>query len=117
MSTVLRGSDNFDTADGGDLDPRMAVAWCNFNGTGTVAIRDQFNVTSITDNSTGNYDANYTTALADANYSVVAGTSAATVPITQSTITATESNFRTFSSTPTPLDADFVGMIVFGGQA
>jgi hypothetical protein len=49
-------------------------AWVNFNGTGTVAIRAAFNVTSITDNGTGNYTANFTTALPDANYSAVAQT-------------------------------------------
>ncbi len=43
-------------------------AWVNFNGTGTVAIRASFNVTSITDNGTGNYTINFTTAMADANY-------------------------------------------------
>lgn len=50
-------------------EPRMSTAWVNFNGTGTVAIRDQFNVSSITDNGTGNYTINFTTALADTNYS------------------------------------------------
>jgi hypothetical protein len=45
-------------------------AWVNFNGTGTVAIRGSGNVSSITDNGTGDYTVNFTTALADANYSV-----------------------------------------------
>jgi len=44
-------------------------AWVNFNGTGTVAIRASGNVTSITDNGTGNYTVNFTTAMPDANYS------------------------------------------------
>jgi hypothetical protein len=43
-------------------------AWVNFNGTGAVAIRESGNVTSITDNGTGDYTMNFTTALADANY-------------------------------------------------
>ena len=47
-----------------------AKAWVNFNGTGTVAIRAAFNVTSITDNGTGDYTVNFTNALEDANYSV-----------------------------------------------
>jgi hypothetical protein len=46
----------------------LCRAWVNFNGTGTVAIRDNFNVSSITDNGTGNYTVNFTNALADANY-------------------------------------------------
>lgn len=45
-----------------------AKAWVNFNGTGTVAIRRAFNVSSITDNGTGNYTVNFATAMPDANY-------------------------------------------------
>ena len=45
-------------------------AWVNFNGTGTVAIRASGNVSSITDNDTGDYTINFTTAMPDANYSV-----------------------------------------------
>jgi hypothetical protein len=44
-------------------------AWVNFNGTGTVAIRASGNVSSITDNGTGDYTVNFTTAMSDANYS------------------------------------------------
>jgi hypothetical protein len=43
-------------------------AWVNFNGTGTVAIRASGNVSSITDNGTGDYTVNFTTAMVDANY-------------------------------------------------
>ena len=46
-------------------------AWVNFNGTGTVAIRASGNVSSITDNGTGSYTVNFTTAMPDANYSAV----------------------------------------------
>jgi hypothetical protein len=46
-------------------------AWVNFNGTGTVAIRASGNVSSITDNGTGDYTVNFTTAMPDANYSSV----------------------------------------------
>lgn len=50
-----------------------ALAWVNFNGTGTVAIRSSYNVSSITDNGTGDYTVNFTTALADANYAPTFG--------------------------------------------
>ena len=46
-----------------------AKAWVNFNGTGTVAIRRAFNVSTITDNGTGDYTVNFTTAMVDADYS------------------------------------------------
>jgi uncharacterized protein (AIM24 family) len=49
-------------------------AWVNFNGTGTVAIRASGNVSSITDNGTGDYTVNFTTAMPDVNYSSVVGT-------------------------------------------
>lgn len=45
-----------------------ALAWVNFNGTGTVAIRSSYNVSSITDNGTGDYTVNFTNAFADTNY-------------------------------------------------
>lgn len=47
-----------------------AKAWVNFNGTGTVAIRASYNVSSITDNGTGNYTINFINAMPDANYSL-----------------------------------------------
>ena len=46
-------------------------AWVNFNGTGTVAIRASGNVSSITDNGTGDYTVNFTTAMPDTNYCAV----------------------------------------------
>ena len=47
-------------------------AWVNFNGTGTVAIRASGNVSSITDNGTGDYTVNFTTSMPDANYAIAA---------------------------------------------
>ena len=49
-------------------------AWVNFNGTGTVAIRSAFNVSSITDVATGNYQVNFTNAMPDANFAANAST-------------------------------------------
>lgn len=49
-------------------------AWVNFNGTGTPAIRASGNVSSITDNGTGDYTINFTAALPDIDYSVTADT-------------------------------------------
>jgi len=47
-----------------------ARAWVNFNGTGTVAINANGNVSSITDNGVGDYTVTFTTAMPDVNYSV-----------------------------------------------
>ena len=48
-----------------------AKAWVNFNGENTVAIRDSFNVSSITDNGTGSYTVNIDTDMSNVNYCVV----------------------------------------------
>jgi len=48
-----------------------AKAWVNFNGESTVAIRDSFNVSSITDNGTGSYTVNIDTDMSNVNYCVV----------------------------------------------
>jgi hypothetical protein len=45
-------------------------AWVNFNGTGTASIRGSHNVSSITENGTGDYTINFTTPMSNANYSV-----------------------------------------------
>jgi hypothetical protein len=50
-----------------------ARAWVNFNGTGTPAVRASGNVSSLTDNTTGDYTINFTTAMPDANYAVSGG--------------------------------------------
>lgn len=54
---------------------RFCRAWVNFNGTGTVAIRDSFNVSSITDNGTGQYTVNFTTNFNDISYAAFINTS------------------------------------------
>lgn len=67
-----------------------AKAWVNFNGTGTVAIRRAFNVSSITDNGTGDYTVNFTNAMSDANY-IMAGSMSATAGATYAVWTHTMS--------------------------
>ena len=47
-----------------------AKVWINFDGTGTVSTRDSFNVSSLTDNGTGDYTISFTTAMANTNYAV-----------------------------------------------
>lgn len=59
------------TNTGGSPPYYAARAWVNFNGTGTPAIRASVNVSSITDNGTGDYTINFTTPMPDANYAVI----------------------------------------------
>ena len=49
-----------------------AKAWVNFNGTSTVSIRDSGNVSSITDNGTGDYNVNFSNSFPDSNYATQA---------------------------------------------
>ena len=60
------------TNDGRGLSQFTAKAWINFDGTGTIAIRDSHNISSITDNSTGSYTVNMSNALANDDYSAQA---------------------------------------------
>lgn len=67
------GNFEFNSGYGSSATAYGCRAWVNFNGTGTVAIRASGNVTSITDNGTGDYTVNFTTAMPDANYSASGG--------------------------------------------
>ena len=67
------GNMKFDSGYGSVATVYGCRAWVNFDGTGTVAIRDSGNVSSITDNGTGDYTVNFTNALTDANYSYAPG--------------------------------------------
>ena len=82
MAITLNGSTGITTADiaattltvnagfGSNTTAYGVRAWVNFDGTGTVAIRDGGNVSSITDNGTGNYTINFTNNMPDVNYAV-----------------------------------------------
>ena len=80
-----------------------ALAWVNFNGTGTVAIRSSYNVSSITDNGTGDYTVNFTTALADANYAVTGWSQAAALnqPYLSTIVSVTTNAIRSTYTTYT----------------
>jgi hypothetical protein len=66
--TTLADSAGANTSTPAEIASGRAKAWVNFNGTGTVAIRASYNVSSITDNGVGDYTVNFATALADASY-------------------------------------------------
>ena len=56
---------------GGINQARIAKAWVNYNGTGTIAINDSYNVSSLTDDATGKWDVNFSTAMSSVNYVAV----------------------------------------------
>jgi len=76
MAMTINGTNGVTFNDGTSMatGQQACKAWVNFNGTGTVAIRASYNVSSITDNGTGDYTVNFITAMPDANYTVVFGT-------------------------------------------
>jgi hypothetical protein len=91
-------------------------AWVNFNGTGTVAIRASGNVTSVTDNGTGIYRINFTTAMPDANYSISSGIgdSTADCVITIATPTTAKFDFNSYRiPTGALIDAPYIAAAVF----
>ena len=66
-------ADTLEHSTAGSLDTKFVVngsakVWVNFNGEGTAAIRDSFNVSSLVDSGTGNFTYNTTNNLATANY-------------------------------------------------
>jgi hypothetical protein len=96
-------------------------AWVNFNGTGTVAIRAAYNVTSITDNGTGLYTVNVTTAFSDTNYawsgnwgnSGASGANQASVYEYGTRTTSSLSIQTTHLNTATYVDPGFVSVVFF----
>jgi hypothetical protein len=96
----------------------VARAWVNFNGTGTVAIRASGNVSSITDNGTGYYTVNFTTAMPDANYSACCSgrnSASTTIPLVSSAISfsTTSCTLRFLTVSNADQDSDFVSAAIF----
>lgn len=51
-----------------NLQQGLAKVWINFQGTGTIAIRDDFGASTIVDNGTGDYTVNFTNSMGNSNY-------------------------------------------------
>lgn len=99
---------------------RSAKAWALFNGN-TAVITSSFNVASVTRNAAGSYTVTLTTAMADANYTVVANQrlGIGNIPpvITEGaavTKTTTQFSLANNSSTGTGNDSNFTYFVVFG---
>ena len=103
---------------GGINQARIAKAWVNFNGTGTVAIRSSYNVSSITDSSAGTYVVNLSTATSDANYSVAGSAAGSGIVVmkTNQSVTRTTSACPVYSlnASDSPTDGEFVEVQIFG---
>ena len=100
--------------------PRYACrAWVTFTGPGTVALRESGTVSSITDNGTGDYTINFTTAMPDAKYAVfVSSGDGATAPVAAiadnaTARTTTAVRVRTANSSFSVTDSSTVSVAVF----
>lgn len=123
MSTTISGTNGVTFPDSTSMQTgqQACKAWVNFDGTGTVAIRAQYNVSSITDNGTGNYTVNFTTAMADNNYSVSAngnefpsGGWAYSLNVDAiTTTTITLETYRTDASSNAVVDFGFCSVAIF----
>lgn len=130
MST-LKTSNIQDTSGNNNSTPEQinqgrAKAWVNFDAGTGVAIRDSFNVSSITDHTTGQQTVNFTNAMSNANYSVVAtgnrviadggGTLFGLIMIDDNAAvpTTTAVRFSTIHTNGTAYDLDRVCVAVFG---
>lgn len=99
-----------------------AKAWVVFNGTGTVAIREAYNVSSITDLGTGSYVVNFSTSLYSSNYAVSGvcnrGAAATTIGILSgpyvSNPTANTFPVGTTDVSGVSTDYEFVSLIFMG---
>ena len=122
VDTLTKGSTTLNTDEIVDTNSnQICKAWVNFNGSGTVAIRDSYNVSSITDNGTGDFSVNFSTSMPSVNYAAIScagydNTSSST-DITTRTYTRATSSVRLFvfanNSGAGRLDAHYVAASVF----
>ena len=76
--TTIQDTSGGNASTSEQINQGRAKAWCNWNGTGTIAIRDSFNVSSITDEAAGTTTVTMASAMGNANYAIAgtAGSSA-----------------------------------------
>jgi hypothetical protein len=85
-------------------------AWVNFNGQGTVAIRESGNVSSITDTGVGRYTVNFSTAMPDGNYSATAMSFSFSTTTREQTSTYLNVEIRTTSAAA--YDPEYVNVAI-----
>tara|TARA_R110001606_G_scaffold139269_1_gene277740 strand:- start:200 stop:580 length:381 start_codon:yes stop_codon:yes gene_type:complete len=126
MSTlnVANITDGTDTVATGYVVNGSAKAWVNFNGTGTVAIRDSLNVASLTDVGTGNYTVNISSAFANTSVSCPSsshntGVAFITSPKTEASTTSTVQHLiaAVTGNAPQVADASINSVAIFGDLA
>jgi hypothetical protein len=100
----------------------VAAAWLFYNGTGN-AIRDSYNVASVTDNGAGDFTKNMTSAFSSANYSTVGGSGTAAsdyrlvTPNFNAAPTTTATRMRVHYASTTPTDDAYISSTSHGDLA
>jgi hypothetical protein len=117
-ATSVTGNLSFNSGYGSAAVAYGCRAWVNFNGSGTPAIRASGNVTSLTDNGTGDYTINFTTAMPDVNYGFACcstnGAGGNSIPSSFSLATILTTSFRLIDARPTgAIDRDTFTAIFF----
>ena len=96
-------------------------AWINFNGTGTIATRSSFNISSITDSGTGIYRVDYTNAMSNGNYPTISAVAQYTpFPIAQAYIGTTNASYQILNNAQpgtADYDTDTVNAAMMGDLA
>ena len=121
MSTTISGTSGVTFPDSTSMQTgqQACKAWVNFNGTGTVAIRGSYNVSSITDNATADYTVNFTNAMPDANYATCLNTvtlyngSADCYSQSAGAYVAGSVRVLTFGTNQAAIDASVVSVAIF----
>ena len=118
-SIAVTGEGNSTTT---NLQQGLAKVWNNFNGTGTVAIEDSFNVASITDHGTGIYSTTFSNAMntermAASGFARVSGSYGCVMAETNSTFTTTSFRHGTVNASISPADALIVNISILGDLA
>jgi hypothetical protein len=115
---VSSGSTTIDTVDS----DTVAKAWINFNGTGTISIRDSYNISGISDNGTGDYTIDFATALPSSDYAFIGGnalessTDLTNIGPDLNNPTKTTSALRICAKRggQTKQDCDHISLVIFG---
>ena len=108
------------------IEQGRAKSWVHFNGSGTVSIYDSFNVSTLTDNGTGDYTISFTTAMANTNYAV-ATTQPAQHNFTQAILGVEQDHTSAFATgsirvqsvktgNNSAVDRDVQCVVIFGDQ-
>ena len=125
IQSTTTGAPTFKTSTGTEIG-QLAKAWVTFGGTGTVAIIEDFNVTSVTDEDQGAYTVNLTNAMGNANYAVAtclqydsnqtATTAGSAQQLELARVSRTTSSFGLICCiyTGTLYDAESIFAVVFG---